>query len=87
LLGSLAGHRRYLKELRTQLEENAQAQKRGADDTADGQAGTKRPRGRPKGSKNSKKAKAPAASVATTGAAALATDGGSGSADGGAAAS
>ena len=56
---------RYLKELRTQLEATAHAQKRGADgDVADGQPGSKRPRGRPKGSKNSKtKAKAGAAAT------------------------
>ncbi|KIP07817.1 hypothetical protein PHLGIDRAFT_105176 [Phlebiopsis gigantea 11061_1 CR5-6] len=47
----------YLKKLRTELESNAQAQKRGADEAADGQPGSKRPRGRPKGSKNSKKVK------------------------------
>lgn len=49
---------RYLKDLRTQRETDAvAAQKRGAEDGADGQPGAKRPRGRPKGSRNSKKAK------------------------------
>ncbi|GJE96371.1 hypothetical protein PsYK624_125660 [Phanerochaete sordida] len=65
----------YLKELRTQLEANAQASKRGADDAGDGQPGSKRPRGRPKGSKNSKKAKAAEAAEAAASASAPPADG------------